>query len=81
MCPQSNIFGEPVPFFAMMLPTSSMWISSNHKSSHLSARNSAIVFSLSEGVYNRSAFSSIFAANLGVTVNVVSNSHLLFFIT
>ena len=68
MCPHNMIFGEPVPFLAIMFPTSSICISSNPKSSHLSAKNSAIGFSLREGVYNLNAFSSILVANLGVTV-------------
>ena len=76
MCPHSIIVGDPEPFFAITLPTSSIWISSNPKSSHLSAKNSAIGFSLSEGVYNFSAFSNILVANFGVTVKCVSNSYL-----
>ena len=68
MCPHNIIVGLPEPFLAITLPTSSICISSNPKSSHLSARNSAIGFSLRDGVYNRNAFSSIFVANLGVTV-------------
>ena len=50
MCPHNMIFGEPDPFFAITFPTSSICMSSNPKSSHLSAKNSAIGLSLRDGV-------------------------------
>ena len=76
ICPHKRILGKPEPFLAIKFPTSSICISSKPRSSHLSARKSAIGFSLSEGVYNLRAFSNIFTQNLGVTVNEVCNFYL-----
>src|SRR3990170_3350706 len=70
ICPHKRILGKPEPFEAIKLPTSSIL-----RSSHLSARKSANGFSPSEGVYNLSAFSSIFMQNLGVTVKEVFISY------